>query len=180
MMRYNTILIVMAIVVFSCKENKKPCDATNFKNLKLVPVNASLMLPEYIITDTVRCCDASQVFSRDLHSIDSSLITLVGIKSYEKNQEAMPKIDSGIVYLRKFIEMGQDSMRLLTQTIKTIGSTKIGYLKYIDERRKRYAGRIFFNRGFMFVDISLFEKYIKNEADKHTLIDCILENIIIK
>lgn len=164
----------------SCTPKSQHCNVTDFKELNLEPVNTVLKVPSYVITDTVSYGDIGNFFQRDIQSVDSSFILFAGVKSYEKDPEAMPDIDHRMGSQKEQVETGQDSMQLLTQTFKTINTTKVGYLKYFDEKRKRYESRIFFNRGRKFVDVWVFEKYTGNEVNKHTVIDCVFENIRIQ
>jgi hypothetical protein len=171
------VVIAIAMSMFTCNTKRQACDTTNFKELSLYPVNTVLKLPAYIIDDTIRYGDLSNIFEYKVKSTDSSIIVYAGVKSYEQNPDAMPDINHRMGSQKEQVESGQDSMRLIVETFETIGTTKVGYLKYLDKKRKRYEGRIFFYRGNKFVDIWLFEGYTNEAKNKQSVIDCVLENI---
>lgn len=178
MIKDKSFILIIVILALACKDQKSPCDAAGFKDLQISAVRASLKVPEYIVTDTMRCCDASQIFNRELRSVDSSVVIIAGVKSFEKDSGAMiTNMDTSMVFEKEYIESGEDSMHLITQVIKTIGNVKVGYLKYLDAKRKRYEGKIFFIREKRVADISLYEKYISKEKDKQSIIDCVFENM---
>jgi hypothetical protein len=173
-------LLILALIAFSCASKSNVCDVREFNSLDLYSANASIRLPAYKVTDTIAYGDLSNIFERKVKSFDSSLIVFAGVKSYEKNLDAMPDIDSRMKSQKEQIEGGQDSIRVLINTFKMIDTVKVGYLKNFDEKRMRYEGRFFFNRGSKFVDIWLYEKFVKTGDDKKSIIDCIFESIEIR
>lgn len=172
--------ILLGAGMFSCKENEQYCDITSYKELSLEPVKTVLKIPNYVITDTISYGDISNFFERDIQSVDSTFSLMASITTYAKDPEAMPDAVHRMASQKEHIESTYDSMRLITQTFRNIDSIKIGYLKYIDEKRKLYEGRIFFNKGVMYTDIWLYEKYDEESNDRHSIIDCVFENIQVK
>lgn len=179
-MKNNRLIVpvcIATIFFLSCDTNNGKCGSSKIEELVLPKVNTILKLPAYVVIDTVRYGDSDNIFHSEVMSLDSSLLLLAGIKSYAKNQEAMPDIVLKMAMQKTQIESGQDSMKLLVEKYKNIDTTKVGYLKYLDVKRNRYEGRIFFYQDLMFVDIWIFENCADCRVYMNSEIDCIFENI---
>ncbi len=168
------------MITMCCNTKKQTCDSVNYKELNLKPVNTVLKLPNYIVTDTVKYGDVDNIFEYKVKSIDSSFVAYAGVKSYDLKPDAMPDIIHRMTSQKEQVESGQSTMLLLIETFKNIDGVKVGYLKYLDQKRSRYEGRIFFYKGKKFVDIWLFEKYNSEKDNSNSTIDCVLGNINIK
>ena len=177
---YNWAIII--VLLTSCGVRQQVCDTKGFKELDLQKANVALKLPEFIITDTVRWGDETRLLDYKLRTLDSSLIVFAGVTTFGDDPYASFDIKERMESEKEQIQSGQDSMTLITQTFKIVDSIKIGYVKYLDRRydKRRYESRIFFYKEKLFVDIWLIERYISNEKEKHSLTDCILENIKFK
>ena len=175
------LLFVFVIIggILSCSDRGKSCDSENLMLLDLAPVNTTLKVPRFLVIDSVSESDSTIIFERKVRTLDSTLVIIAGVTTFENNPEAIPDVDSRMRIQRQRLEAGKDSIEVISEAFRNIGSDKGGHLKYLDKKRGRYDGRIFFNRGSMFVDIWLFERYNGSE-DHHSAIDCVIDNMEIK
>lgn len=168
--------VVGAIFLISCSSRKQNCDIMSLKELTLYPVNAVLKLPPYKVVDT-SIFDTQTILNYNIKTVDSSLNLIAFVYSYENEPAASFSLNDRMSFQKHEVVYGQDSIKPLIETFPQVGNTKVGYLKYLDEKRKRYEGRIFFFKDKKLVVLWLFEKYQNQSQDNFSLIDCILENI---
>src|SRR5256885_12668976 len=100
--KLSTLFILVMLI--SCKINKPSCEVRNFKDLSLTAVNTTIKIPVFITIDSMRYGDRSNIFEREVKSLDSSFVVFAGIESYEKKPEAMPDINDRMISQKEEVE----------------------------------------------------------------------------
>ena len=148
--------------------------------LRLKPVNIDIGLPAYKIVDSSRYGDGRTILNYKIMSKDSLLQAIVFIDDYKDYTTSQQNLERIAAMQKEEVESGQNTQKLIVQSISEINNVKVGYLKYIVEQteKKFYAGRIFFYRENKLVVIWLFEEYRNDDQNNYSICDCILQSII--
>jgi hypothetical protein len=173
-----TISIVSSVIFVSCKLNDRECATQNFQKLGLHAANSTMLLPPFKILDSIRY-DPEVILNYSIKTLDTSLSVVAFVYSDAKGLFTKPINDLRDAQKQE-VEYGRDSIRLLEEKVKTIGSIKVGYLKYHDFLKKRNEGRFFYFNQNKMVIIWLFEPYANEKLDNSSLIECVFENLDIK
>ncbi len=174
-MKYKWIIFLLLIV--SCNYKRQILCSEGFKELNLYPVNTTLNIPPFIITDSVIYGGMNKILSYKIKSIDTSFSVYVFIDNHEKDVSL--DLNHIATVQKGEVESGRNSKKIIKELFKNIGDIKVGYLKYFieQENKKFYAGRVFFYREKKLVVCWFFENYIDEIHNNESVIDCVFENI---
>jgi hypothetical protein len=176
-MKISIIISLILIQVISCNENKEICDTTRFKELKMYPIQFTLKVPEYKVTDSTRFGGKENIYDIKIRTLDSNLIIFASLTNYTTYVDESFNINYRMDFERQEIEHIDSSKKLIKEAFKTIDTIKVGYLKYLDSKKKRFESRIFFYKDKKLADIWLFENNVTESKENFSVIDCILENL---
>lgn len=170
-------LFVIIAICLSCNTGGEKCDRNNLKELKIAAANTILRLPPFVIKDTIKYGGPQIIFRYNVLTIDSSLTLYASVKNYEKDPVAVFDIDGLISDTKESLVRETPDLQLVSESFKKMDNIKIGYFKFLNLKRNRYDGGIFFYRGKRLVQIWIYERVKSENEVGRSLTDCVFENL---
>lgn len=173
---------VSLLVLFSGCFSKQECGLNFTKVFTVSPVNLTLKLPEYIITDTISWGDIENVYGRNLSSKDTMWNLNISITDYDRlTPSTMPSFEHRLkVANDEVLELPSDSMVLYPIKSKKVGTVQIGMAGSFNKVNHMRVTYIFLNRGMLYTRIYIFEPHAKFTDGYSAFVDCVYENISVK
>ena len=182
-MKKIIILLVSAIALISCKENKATkCDYTKMKDFDIKICDVGIKIPDSCILKDTLIFDDKILMNYFFESADSSLLLLAYVKNFNyEGWESDISVEKQAYSQRGDIEdtiLNQSHEKLL-DTIFLVNKIKTGYLKYKTKQRRGefIESKIYFFRDKKLCVIELLERYKNEEQKKHSIADCMLESL---
>lgn len=177
----NKIILILSIcIIISCQESKNHCKENKLTELLLKPFRISVKMPKYKIIDSTIYGGSNTILNYKIKSLDNSIELIVFIDDQKDFIGRDLRIENITGFQKMEVESTSESRTsLLNEHYKQIQHIKVGYLKYLIEKKneKYFESRIYFYKENKLVVIWIFEKFISEVNNSYSKVDCILDSI---